>query len=85
MVVLLEVSSISTEEIWSSVRVTIEFFPDQDPCSPIARQPALGRELVVQNFFHLNMMESIVFLGTINAADIFWYSSPDLCVDTVLS
>jgi hypothetical protein len=36
-------------------------------------------------FFHLGMMEANVFLGTFNASDIFWYPSPDLCLDTILS
>jgi hypothetical protein len=35
--------------------------------------------LVVSNFFHFRMMEATVFLETFNAADIFWYPSPDLC------
>uniref|UniRef100_A0A8C7QDR0 DNA-directed RNA polymerase n=1 Tax=Oncorhynchus mykiss TaxID=8022 RepID=A0A8C7QDR0_ONCMY len=37
-------------------------------CSGLAGQPALGRVLVVPNFFHLRMMEATVFLGTFNAA-----------------
>ena len=41
----------------------------------LAGRPALGRVLVVPNFFHLRMMESTVFLETFNA-DIFWYPSP---------
>jgi hypothetical protein len=41
--------------------------------------------LVVPNFFHLRMMEATVFLGTFNAAYIFWHPSPDLCLDTILS
>jgi hypothetical protein len=31
------------------------------------------------------MIEATVFLGTFNAADIFSYPSPDLCLDTILS
>ena len=31
------------------------------------------------------MMEATMFLGTFNAADIVWYPSPDLCLDTILS
>jgi hypothetical protein len=31
---------------------------------------ALGRGLVVQNFFHLRVMEATVFLGTFNAAEM---------------
>jgi hypothetical protein len=30
-------------------------------------------------------MEDTVFWGTFNAADIFWYPSPDRCLDTILS
>ena len=51
----------------------------------LAGWPALGRVLVVPNFFHLRTMEATVFLGTFNAADIFWYPSPDPCLDTILS
>ena len=40
---------------------------------------------MVPNFFHLRMMEVTVFLGTVNAAEMFWYSSPDLCFETILS
>ena len=47
--------------------------------------PALGRVLVVSNFFHLRMREATVFLGTFKAAEMFWYPSPDLCLDTILS
>jgi hypothetical protein len=41
--------------------------------------------LVVPNFFHLRMMEATVFLRNFNSADMFWYLSPDLCVNTILS
>ena len=71
MGVLLQGSPISTEELWSSFSLT--------------GRPARGRVLVVPNFFHLRMMEATVFLGTFNAAEMFWYSSPDLCIDTILS
>ena len=51
------------------------------PFSPrllsLAGRPALGRVLVLPNFFHLRMMEGTVFLGTFNAAEMFWYPSPD--------
>jgi hypothetical protein len=39
----------------------------------LAGRTALGRVLVVQNFFHLRMMEATVFLGTFSAAEMFWY------------
>ncbi|KAK3571127.1 hypothetical protein QTP86_001921 [Hemibagrus guttatus] len=49
------------------------------------RGPALGRVLVVPNFFHLRMMEANVLIGTFNDAEIFLYPSPDLCLDKILS
>ena len=91
MVVLLEDSPISTEELWSSVRVTIGFLVTSLTKAllplllSLAGRPALGKVLVVPNFFHLRMMEATVILGTFNAADVFWYSSPDVCLDTILS
>jgi hypothetical protein len=55
MVVLLEGSPISTEVLWSSVRVTIGFLVTTltkallPQMLSLARQPALGRVLVVQS------------------------------------
>ena len=86
-----EGSPISTEELRSSVKVTIGFLVTSLTKAllprflSLARRPALGRVLVVQNFFHLRMIEAPVFLGTFNAAEIFWYPSQDLCLDTILS
>ena len=91
MVVLVEDSPISTEELWSSVRVTIRFSVTSlnkallPRLFSLAGRPALGRVLVVPNFFNLRMMEAIVFLGTFIAAEICWYPSPDLRLDTILS
>ena len=51
----------------------------------LAGQAALRRVFVVQYFFHLRMMEATVFLWTFNAREMFWYPSPDLCLDTILS
>ena len=45
----------------------------------LAEQSALGRVLVVPNFFHFRMMEATVFLETFNTP------SPDLYLDTILS
>ena len=83
MVVLLEGSPNSTEELWISGRGTIWFLGTFLTTAFLPRllslvgRPALGRVLLVPNFFRLRMMEATVFLGTFNAADIFWYSSPD--------
>jgi hypothetical protein len=74
MVVPLEGSPISTEELWSSVRVTIRFLVTYltkvllPRLLSLAGRPALGGVLVVPNLFHLRMMEATVFLGTFNAA-----------------
>ena len=75
MIVLLEGSPISTEELWSSVRVTIGFLLTSFTKALLLRllslagRPALGRVLVVPNFFHLRTMEATVFLETFNVAD----------------
>ena len=93
MVVLLEGSPISTEKHWSavrgdgrsSIRVTIGFFVTSlskalfPRLLSLTERPALGRVLVVTDFFHLRMMDATVFLGT------FCHPSPDLCLDTILS
>ena len=91
MVFLLEGSPISREEPWSSFRVTIEFLVTSltKALHPwllsLAGRPALERVLVVPSFFHLRMEEATMFLGTFNAVKMFWYPSPDLCLDTILS
>ena len=43
----------------------------------LAGQAALGRTLVVPNFFHLRIMEATVLLGTFHAADL-----PQICAST---
>jgi hypothetical protein len=66
MVVLLEGSPISTEKLWSFVRVTIGFLVTSLTKALLPRllclagRPALGRVLVVPNVFHLGMMEATV-------------------------
>ena len=62
MVVILEGSPISTEELQTSVKLTIRFLGTSLTKALLARllslagQPALGRVLVATNFFHLRMM-----------------------------
>lgn len=48
-------------------------------------QPALGKVLVVLNFFHLLMMDAIVLSGTFKAADIFLYPFLHLSLNTIPS
>jgi hypothetical protein len=65
-----------TLKVCQSDHWVLSHFPDQGRSPLIAQfvwQPALGRILLVPNVFHLKMMEANVFLGTFNAADIFWY------------
>ena len=91
MVVLLEGYLIATEELWSYVRVTIRFVVTSltkallDRLLSLAGWPALGRVLVVTNFFLLRLMEATVFLRSFNAAGMLLYPSPDLCLHTILS
>ena len=87
MVVLLEASLISTDDLYSSVihhQVLGHLPAKSKPFLPrwlnLAGQPALGRVLVVSNFFHLRMMEATVLLGNFTAAEIFSYPSTDLCL-----
>ena len=86
MVVLLEGSPISTEELelCQSDHWVLGHLPDQVP-SPrllsLAGRPSLGIVLVVPNLFHLRMMEATVFLGTFNDADIFG-TLPQICAST---
>jgi hypothetical protein len=85
MVVLMEVSLISTEELWSSdsdhwflVHLPKALLPR---LFSLAKQPAFGRSklLPVKN----NGGHCV--LGTFNVAEMFWYPSSDLCLDTILS
>ena len=91
MVVLLEGSPLSTKERWSYDRVTIGFLVTSLTKALLPRslsldgRPALGRVLVVLNFFHLRMMEVTLLIGTFKAAEIFLYPSPDLFLKTILS
>ena len=55
------------------------------PHHAIWRDSQQGRVLVVLNFFHLQMIEATVLMGTFKAAEIFLYPSPDLCIETILS
>ena len=90
ILLLLEVSPISTQDLWSSARITTGFLGASLTKAllplllSLARCPALERLLVVPNFFHLRIMEATVLLGIFNAVDILLSPSPDLCLDTIL-
>uniref|UniRef100_UPI00358EC140 phagosome assembly factor 1 isoform X2 n=1 Tax=Myxine glutinosa TaxID=7769 RepID=UPI00358EC140 len=61
------------EDLWNSARMTIGFLVTSltkallPRLLSLAGRPALGRVLVVPNFFHLRIMEATVLLGTFNA------------------
>jgi hypothetical protein len=82
MVVLLKASPISTEEHWSSVRVTIGFLFTSLSKALLYRllsldgRPALERVLVVPNFFHLRMMEGHCVLGDLQCCRHFLVPFP---------
>ena len=90
MVVLLEGSPLhrGTLGLCQSGHRVLGHLPDQGP-SPrllsLTGLTALGRVLVLPNFFHLRMMEATVFLGTFNDADMFWYHSLDPAMSLVLA
>ena len=90
MVAHLEGSPISTVELelCQSDHWVLGHLPDQGPSTPIAPfgwAASSRKSRDGSKFFHLRMMEAIVLLGTFNAAECFWYPSPDLCLDTILS
>lgn len=77
MVALLELCPIPTQDLWSSVRVTLGFLVTSlskallHRLLSFAAWPALGRVLVVPNFFHLRTMRVTVLLETLSAAENF--------------
>jgi hypothetical protein len=90
MVVLLNGSPISTEELWNSVRVTIGFMVTSPIKALLSRllslagRPALG-SLAGSKLLPFKIYGDHCVLGTFNAADMFWYPSRDLCLDTIMS
>jgi hypothetical protein len=74
-------------------RGTLEFhrvlghLPDQGPSPPIAQfgRTSSSRLSLSGSKQIWTMIEATVFLGTFNAADIFWYPSPDRCLNKILS
>ena len=91
MVVLLEGSPILHRgplELCQSDHWVLGHLPDQGP-SPLIAQFGLAassrKGLGGSKVLPLNNDEATVFLGIFNAAEMFWYPSPDLCLDTILS
>jgi hypothetical protein len=86
MVVLLGDPPISTEELWSSIRLTIGFLVTSliKALLPHCSDLPGGQFLEESWWFYLRMMEATVFFGTFSATEIFWYPSPYLCLDTFL-
>lgn len=71
--VLLEVSPISTQDLWSSTRITIRFLPTSSPWIALFGQAAAqGKALVVPDFF---------YFGNIHCSTAF-HSLPQICTST---
>ena len=49
------------------------------------REASSMKSLGGSKLLPLRMIEATVFLGTFNASEMFWYPSPDLCLDTIPS
>ena len=64
-----------TLELCQNDHQVIGHLPDQGPSPPMAEN-ALGRVVVVPNFFNIRMMEAAVFLGTFNACRHFLVTFP---------
>ncbi len=85
-----EMVVLSTETHGSSVRVAIGFLVTSltktllPRSLSLARWPALGRVLLIANFFLIRIMEATVLILCFNAAEVFLYPSTDLCLDTIL-
>ena len=90
MVVLLEGSPISTEELWSSVILTIGLLVSSltNALLPrllsLAGLPALG-SLRGSKLLPFKNDGSHCALGSFNVVEIVPYPSPDLCLNTILS
>ena len=86
MVVLLEGCPISTEELWSSVRVTIGFLVTS---LTKALLPQIAQFcLAASSKKSLGGSKLLPFKndgGHCILGEFFWYPSPDLCLDTILS
>ena len=89
--VLLEAAPICTEkllELCLSDHGVFGHLRDQGPSPPIAQfgQVASSRKSVGgSKLLPFKQMEATVFFGTFKAAEMFWYPSPFLCLDTILS
>ena len=77
MVGLVELSPISTQDLWSSARVTIRFLVTSLTKALLpwllswARRPDLGGALVVPNFFHFKNYGNHCALGNLQCSRIF--------------
>ncbi len=75
---------------WSSTRVTIRFLVTTPTKAllrqflSLARRPALGRVLVVSNFFHLRVTETTCFCDPSMKHNFFLNSSSDVRLDANL-
>jgi len=87
MVVLLEGPPLSTEERWSSLRVTIRFLVTSLTMALLPRSISLAGWPALEKipwWFQTFPFTDELFIGIFNATEIFLYPSPDLCLDTIL-
>jgi hypothetical protein len=88
MVVFLEGSPISTEELCQSDHWVLGHFPDQGHSPPIAqfsRADSSRKSLDGSKLLPSKNDGDQCILGTFNAAEMFWYLSSDLCLNTILT
>ena len=77
-----------TLELCQSDHWVLGHLSDQGPSTPFAQfgwAASSKKSLVGSKLLPFKNDGGTVFLGTFNAADIFWYPSPDLCLDTIQS
>ena len=77
-----------TLELCQSDHWVLGHLPDQGPSPPIdwlGRVASSRKSLGGSKLLPFKNDVGTVFLGTFNAAEMFWYPSPALCLDTILS
>jgi hypothetical protein len=77
-----------TLELCLSDHRVLSHLPDQCLSPPIAQFGRVARsmeESCDSKLLHLRMIEAPVISGTFNAAYMFWYTFPVLCLDSILS
>jgi hypothetical protein len=77
-----------TLELYQSDHRVLGHLPDQGPSTPIAQfglAASSRKSLGGSKLLPFKNDGGHCVLGTFNDAETFWYPSPDLCLDTILS